>query len=51
MKEKEAVVGEKRKTVRQALKELIAGYDVLGNLKFLVIAFFWVIWNQEQVYR
>jgi hypothetical protein len=30
----------KRKTVKQAFKELIAGYDILNNLKFLVVAFF-----------
>ncbi len=40
MKELETAFGKRKKTVRQVLKELIAGYDVLNNLKFLVIAFF-----------
>lgn len=40
MKESEGAVSKRKKTVWQALKELVAGYDVLGNLKFLVIAFF-----------
>lgn len=40
MKEAKTVVSERKKTVRQALKEIIVGYDVLNNLKFLLIAFF-----------
>lgn len=31
---------ERQKTIKQAIKELMAGYDVLNNLKFLVVAFF-----------
>ena len=34
------MIEKKEKTIPQALKEIIAGYDVLGNLKFLVMAFF-----------
>lgn len=30
----------KQKTVSQAWKELIRGYDVINNLKILVVAFF-----------
>lgn len=31
---------EKKKTLKQAFKELMSGYDVIGNLKFIIIAFF-----------
>jgi hypothetical protein len=37
------MIEKKEKTVPQALKEIIAGYDVLGNLKFLVMAFFGLV--------
>lgn len=37
------MIEKKEKTMRQAWKELIAGYDVLGNLQFLVMAFFGLI--------
>ena len=30
---------EKKRTIRQAIREILAGYDVLDNLKFLAIAF------------
>lgn len=38
---------EKTKTVKKAIKELIAGYDVLNNLKFLVIAFFGLFFKKK----
>ncbi len=40
MKELENINYQRKKTISQAFKELIAGYDVIGNLKFLVMAFF-----------
>jgi len=37
------MIEKKEKTVHQAWRELIAGYDVLGNLKFLIMAFFGLV--------
>ena len=37
------MIEKREKTVRQAWRELIAGYDVLGNLKFLIMAFFGLV--------
>ena len=33
----------KEKTLGQAFKELIRGYDVIGNLKFIVISLFGIL--------
>ncbi|MCX7880989.1 MAG: hypothetical protein N2482_00535 [Patescibacteria group bacterium] len=40
MTEQEQPESQQQKTVRQAFKEIIAGYDLLNNLKFLVMALF-----------
>jgi len=37
------MIEKNKKTVGQAWRELISGYDVLGNLKFLAMAFFGLV--------
>jgi len=37
------MIEKKEKTISSAWRELITGYDVLGNLKFLIMAFFGLV--------